>query len=316
MSYYHFDGLGSTRLLSDSGGTITDTYHYDAFGNLIARTGTTENEFMFTGQQHDANVGFYYQRARYYQPDTGRFTAFDPFAGVPYTPASLHKYSYAANDPVNKIDPNGMSFMSLSGALIVFSLLNVIPSFSFAERNTQKGRKWTAADANAFATWVPNYVGKYSGALDCADLAIVTVIEFAKINRLHLDFNLPSQKLRYNESNFINYELLKHWARKSLGARNIADNTKSVSVGQARAGDVLLFNWNQSPQIPNGNHWHTFLWINSAKFYYGNLDENDNPVALDYTTPSRPTPSGYHPADLLKHGDLYGGSPRRWKFIP
>jgi RHS repeat-associated protein len=124
---YHFDGLGSTRLLTDAAGTITDTYEYDAFGNQIARTGTTQNEFLFTGQQYDANLGYYYLRARYYQPDTGRFTALDPYQGDPYTPASLHKYQYAANDPVNKFDPSGLeSIGSLSVAIAITGILSSI----------------------------------------------------------------------------------------------------------------------------------------------------------------------------------------------
>jgi RHS repeat-associated protein len=108
VSFYHFDGLGSTRVLTDSSGAVTDTYDYDAFGNLIARTGTTENEFLFTGQQYDANIGFYHLRARYYQPGAGRFTSVDPWEGDFYAPTTLHLYMYSANDPVNKIDPTGM----------------------------------------------------------------------------------------------------------------------------------------------------------------------------------------------------------------
>jgi RHS repeat-associated protein len=105
--WYPFDGLGSTRMLTDEGGTVTDSYDYDAFGNLIARTGTTVNPFLFTGQQFDADSGFYHLRARYYQPGVGRFTSVDPYEGDIETPASLHKYTYSANDPVNKFDPSG-----------------------------------------------------------------------------------------------------------------------------------------------------------------------------------------------------------------
>jgi len=106
--WYHFDGLGSTRLLTDASGAVTDSYDYDAFGNLIARTGATENPFLFTGQRYDANTGFYHLRARYYQPETGRFTVVDPYAGDIYSPATLHKYLYCSNDPINRIDPTGM----------------------------------------------------------------------------------------------------------------------------------------------------------------------------------------------------------------
>lgn len=37
--FYGYDGHGSVRFLTSSTGTITDTYDYDAFGNLIAIAG-------------------------------------------------------------------------------------------------------------------------------------------------------------------------------------------------------------------------------------------------------------------------------------
>jgi RHS repeat-associated protein len=128
MYYYHFDGLGSTRLLTSDTGTVTDTYSYDAFGNLINHTGTTENPFLFTGQQYDSNIGFYYLRARYYQQNNGRFMAIDPFAGDPYSPMSLHKYLYANADPVNKVDLSGefVSFAEAGAALSGISILAMI----------------------------------------------------------------------------------------------------------------------------------------------------------------------------------------------
>ncbi|MDQ2086399.1 RHS repeat-associated core domain-containing protein [Herbivorax sp. ANBcel31] len=106
-SYYHYDGLGSTRALTNSSGEVTDTYIYDAFGNLIEKTGNTVNEFLYTGEQYDANIGFYYLRARYMNPSIGRFATMDPFEGFVQDPYSLHKYLYAHANPVMNIDPSG-----------------------------------------------------------------------------------------------------------------------------------------------------------------------------------------------------------------
>jgi len=128
--FYHFDGLGSTRLLTDLNGTVTDSYDYDAFGNIIVRTGTTENPYLFTGQQYDANSGFYYLRARYYQPTTGRFTAYDPLEGDPYAPITLHKYLYAGDDPINKIDPSGE--FSIGEAMTTVAIVGILASISYA----------------------------------------------------------------------------------------------------------------------------------------------------------------------------------------
>ncbi|AUG57149.1 tRNA3(Ser)-specific nuclease WapA precursor [Acetivibrio saccincola] len=128
-SYYHFDGLGSTRALTNSNGEVTDTYTYDAFGNLIEKTGDTENEFLYTGEQYDANIGFYYLRARYMNPAIGRFTTMDPFEGFIQDPYSLHKYLYAHANPVMNIDPSGNFTLvsSLLGKSLAVSIsLNTI----------------------------------------------------------------------------------------------------------------------------------------------------------------------------------------------
>jgi len=87
--------------------SATDSYDYDAFGNKINSTGTTPNNYLYRGEQFDSDLGLYYLRARYYNPATGRFLSRDPEDGKLKAPASLHKYLYAAGDPVNRIDPRG-----------------------------------------------------------------------------------------------------------------------------------------------------------------------------------------------------------------
>ena len=86
---------------------MTDTYQYDAFGNLIANTGTTANNYLFSGEALDSAVGLYYLRARYYRPATGRFWTADPYAGSVQDPPTLNKYMYRRQNPVNRVDPSG-----------------------------------------------------------------------------------------------------------------------------------------------------------------------------------------------------------------
>ena len=43
LSFYGQDGHGNVRYLTDSHSFVTDSYDYDAFGNLIARSGATPN---------------------------------------------------------------------------------------------------------------------------------------------------------------------------------------------------------------------------------------------------------------------------------
>jgi RHS repeat-associated protein len=62
---------------------------------------------FYRGEQYDSDLGLYYLRARYYNPQTGRFLSRDPEDGNRGEPKTLHKYLYAGGDPVNAIDPRG-----------------------------------------------------------------------------------------------------------------------------------------------------------------------------------------------------------------
>ena len=106
-SFYEYDGGGSVRQLTNSAGQVTDKYEYDAFGHSFTLSGTTPNNYLYQGEQFDSDLGLYYLRARYYNPVTGRFLSRDPEDGKTLDPRSLHKYLYAAGDPVNLFDPTG-----------------------------------------------------------------------------------------------------------------------------------------------------------------------------------------------------------------
>jgi RHS repeat-associated protein len=56
------------------------------------------------GAQYDQETGLYYMRARYYDPELGRFLSEDPI-GIA---GGLNLYAYAGNDPVNASDPAGL----------------------------------------------------------------------------------------------------------------------------------------------------------------------------------------------------------------
>ena len=104
---YMYDGHGSVRGLIDADGKLTDTYNYDAFGNMLERTGDTENSYLYCGEQQDDTTGLYYLRARYMNPATGTFTSMDTYGGSVFDPTSLHKYLYANANPVTYSDPSG-----------------------------------------------------------------------------------------------------------------------------------------------------------------------------------------------------------------
>ena len=131
--FFLYDGLGSTRTLTDYAGNISDEYYYEAFGELLAQTGATDNTYLFTGEQYDSGLDQYYLRARYYDQEVGRFTQMDTWMGINSDPRTLHKYLYANADPANYIDPTGnFSLGSFSAASTINGILTTMSIASSA----------------------------------------------------------------------------------------------------------------------------------------------------------------------------------------
>ena len=116
VSVYLYDGHGSVVGLANESGVVTDTYSYDAFGNLLKSTGSTKNCYRYCGEQFDETTGLYYLRARYMDTSTGRFISQDTYQGTINDPVSLHKYLYANSNPVTYSDPSG--YMSMAGLAV------------------------------------------------------------------------------------------------------------------------------------------------------------------------------------------------------
>ena len=127
---YLYDGQMSTRQLIDENEDVANTYTYDAFGMVIDQAGVVANHYMYTGEQYDPNAGFYYLRARWMNPETGRLITTDPFEGVQNDPVTLHKYLYVQNNPVIMVDPSGEFTASLSEIGTVVGLSYAITSIA------------------------------------------------------------------------------------------------------------------------------------------------------------------------------------------
>jgi RHS repeat-associated protein len=103
MVFYHHDVMGSTVASTVPGlGGAAEAYVYSDFG---APAGGSYLAYQFAGYRYDPETGLYYVKARYYNPTLGRFLQTDPIG----TGGGNNLYAYVGNDPINLIDPTGLS---------------------------------------------------------------------------------------------------------------------------------------------------------------------------------------------------------------
>ena len=150
-----YDGHGSTRLLTNNSGNITDRMSYDAYGNMLggnpSALSPSTTSLLYSGESFDSNLQKQYLRARWYDQSNGRFNRLDPWRGNNQHPQSLHKYAYVHSDPVNGIDPSGLINFNLTSVLTAVGVISILASvISIAVAPTRGKAIWLAVDLATF----------------------------------------------------------------------------------------------------------------------------------------------------------------------
>lgn len=121
--FIHNDHLGSAVIHTDAGGALLTETAFHPFGSTaIAPSGTLPP--AFATKKLDADIGLYYFNARWYSPVMGRFISPDPLylyqpeQGL-QEPKRLNPYAYAGNNPIRYVDPSGLGFWDVLGAIVI-----------------------------------------------------------------------------------------------------------------------------------------------------------------------------------------------------
>ena len=103
--YYVNDHLGTPQKILDQSGAVVWSGDYKPFGSVNATVADLGNSFRFSGQYYDSETGLHCNWHRYYDSNTGRYLTPDPigFEG------GINLYAYVQNNPINFIDPEGLS---------------------------------------------------------------------------------------------------------------------------------------------------------------------------------------------------------------
>ncbi|RVP95263.1 RHS repeat-associated core domain-containing protein, partial [Sinorhizobium meliloti] len=107
--FLHRDHLSSVRAVTDSAGNIVESTRYAAFGESANKAMTTQKTYI--GERFDPETGLMYLNARYMDPTFGRFISPDSWSPT-IEGVGTNRYAYAANDPINKSDPNGHAWLN------------------------------------------------------------------------------------------------------------------------------------------------------------------------------------------------------------
>lgn len=167
---YHFDATGHTVALTDSAKTIVNAYAYTPFGTLANQQESIAQPFKFVGRygvMTEPN-GWYYMRARYYDPQVGRFISEDPKG---FDGGDVNLYAYVHDDPVNFVDPWGLDPFGNPGSYLGSAANSSANWSSFPGYkpqnpypNFQKVSDWVTNPAHSSAIISSTIAGAKAGA--------------------------------------------------------------------------------------------------------------------------------------------------------
>lgn len=270
--FAHTDGLGSTRVITDNVGLVTDRYTYDAFGELLDQSGTFGNSFQFAGEQRDSETGLDYLRARYYDPSLGRFISKDAFPGYLDDPMSQHDYQYAHANPVSNTDPSGY-FSSLQEVGSALLLAGTLASIGAVSGGVGFGLGYiggaiaTGASGEEilgmFGDWGGGFANGVSGGY------LTDVYEYNTGNKIE-----PAHGMLYNAGNiagigvsFLTGMKMATWALTKVGALKwvgiglSAVDTAFDGYGAAKATNNLNQSWQDNGKFEIEDTWNLLAYV-------------------------------------------------------
>ena len=122
---------GDIVAVYNAAGTKLISYTYDAWGNFTttyynnctASHHANLNPFRYRGYYYDAELEMYYLQSRYYDPVIGRYINADGYLSTGQGLLGYNMFAYCGNNPVNRVDPEGKSWIALLIVVAVSALI-------------------------------------------------------------------------------------------------------------------------------------------------------------------------------------------------
>jgi RHS repeat-associated protein len=253
----------------------TDTYDYDAFGNLIHSTGTTPNNYLFAGEQFDPDLGLYYNRARYLNTSTGRFWSMDSFEGDGQSPLSLNLYLYSNANAVDTTDPSGNEGIDDAlGSFSVSDTLNnsthVRPLNGFPKpRGVSHFGHLSNHGAGFIASWEDSSLFPYNDSSDYCTIGVGHLLHMSPCDGSEFPSGItPTQELQ-----FFRDDLIKFQFEVNLDVRvplsqgefdSLVSLTFNIGGGAFRSSSLLKY-LNQGSYFVAERHFLDYVYARNPK---------------------------------------------------
>ena len=289
--YFLTDHLGSVDVILDEEGKVVEHRDYLPYGQeryVHEELNAPDTTQGFTGKELDNETGLNYYGARYYDSVTGRFISPDPLIlridqmsskernEFLSDPQNLNAYTYAKNNPVKYVDPDGE--IAILAALIVATAF--IATFMSSYQNV------AAPDINS----PPIHTRSEPEILGSMAIAEVTGAVFG--------FGVGKVIQKVGQFGFKTIAQLKNYRRfinEGVEAKVAAERTKRIvgnheltqhavnqmterQVGMSDVKNILengdSFNYNYNGEIRKG------YWSQDSKIFISTTTENKIPTVM------------------------------------
>ncbi len=259
-TYYYLKDLSNTVLsLVNDNGIAVEYYEYDAYGNVTIRnesgtvisTSAYGNRYLFQGREYDYTTQLYHFRARWYDPETGRWLSNDPI-GIS---GGLNLYAFCSNDPVNFVDPMGLDVW-----VIVDGRSAISVGHEYVVGNNGNGGYWHA-DKNFESGVLPLLAGLSIGTKSVKNY----VPESDNFNPSKPGYTILRHVVTTDEVDRILQEEVKKW-QNDPNIDNYYqaefDNCRKFANGIADRAEYLMDNL-YPPYRPSPQEWRNIMNIPS-----------------------------------------------------
>jgi len=235
LYFYHSDHLGSSSMITDYGGNLVQHIEYIPFGEVFVeeRNNNWNTPYKFNGKEMDEETGLYYYGARYYDPRTSVWLSVDPLA---QKYPNVSSYVYCHNNPINMIDPDGMTDYEVTESGNMYKKFPVLDAIKKFFGHKDKNDRIIAVDR-----------GNKTSELPEGSIGEITKLEKGKGEY----FNISDDAAAEKAYNFLSENTVVEWgiteadkSSKSVNILSTSHNSTTESLEPRIESQLLESGWN------------------------------------------------------------------------